>query len=288
MDFKGKTALITGGSSGIGLATALKLAEKGANIWLLARNPSHLAEAENKVKAAAQFPGQRTGTLVADVSDASQVTSAIQAWIKEVGAPDLVINSAGEAYPGEITNLDVSIYRKLIEINFLGTVHVTKAVLPVMLARKSGHIVNISSGAGYIAYYGYTAYSATKFAVRGFSDALRDELQHTGVNLSVVFPPDTDTPQLAFENTIIPYETRVINDDGGLFSADYVANAIVKGIERNQYQIIPGFMNQVAYRLSGFLANFNLTDWYIDGLIAKAKKNKSKGLASSTRPTPPA
>ena len=282
----GITALVTGGSSGIGLATALKLAEKGANVWLLARNPERLAEAATKIKAASKTPGQRSGTLQADVSDASQVTEVIQKWIQDVGAPDLVINSAGEAYPGTIDDLDVSIYRKLIEINFLGTVHVTKAVLPVMKARRSGHIVNISSGAGYIAYYGYTAYSATKFAVRGFSDALRDELAHTGVRLSVVFPPDTETPQLAFENTIIPYETRVINDDGGLFSADYVANAILKGIERDQYQIIPGFMNQVAYRLSGALANFNLTDWYIDGLIAKARKNKSKAAASQK--TPPA
>jgi 3-dehydrosphinganine reductase len=274
MEIQGKLALVTGGSSGIGLATALKLAENGASVWILARNPARLAEAEQKIKAACRGSNQRTGTLVADISDAAQVTTVIQKWIAEVGVPDLVINSAGEAYPGYFQDLDTSVYRKLIEINYLGTVHVNKAVLPVMIARHSGYIVNISSGAGFVAYFGYTAYSASKFAVRGFTDALRDELKSTGVQISIVFPPDTQTPQLDFENTIIPYETRVINDDGGLFKAEFVADEILKGVRHNQYQIIPGFMNNVAYRLTGFLANFNITDLYIDGLISKAKKNK--------------
>jgi 3-dehydrosphinganine reductase len=281
MVINGKLALVTGGSSGIGFATALKLAQQGASVWILARNPEKLAEAENKIKAACHNPAQRTGWLSADVSNFDEVTEAIKKMTAAAGAPDLLINSAGEAYPGYAADLDVSIYRKLIEINYLGTVHVTKAVLPAMLARHSGHIVNLSSGAGYIAYIGYTAYSASKFAVRGFSDALRDELKSTGVQLSVVFPPDTDTPQLAFENTIIPYETRAINDDGGLFQPEFVANAIVDGITHNRYNIIPGFMNQMAYRMSGFLANFNITDMYLDMLISGARQKKARAASKS-------
>ena len=116
------------------------------------------------------------------------------------GVPDLVINSAGIARPGEFEGVTLDDFDQMMAINFMGTVNVTHAILPAMLQRKSGHIVNISSLVGFLGMYGYTAYASSKFAIRGFTDSLRAEVKTKGIDLSIVFPTDTDTPQLAEEN----------------------------------------------------------------------------------------
>jgi 3-dehydrosphinganine reductase len=143
-----------------------------------------------------------------------------------------------------------------------------------MLDRGSGYIVNISSGAGYLGLFGYTAYGAAKYAVRGFSDVLRAEVKPLGIHVSVVFPPDTDTPQLAYENKFKPFETRAITGNGGVLPADKVAKDILRGVERGKYVIVPGLQNSIAYRLSGLLGSglYPVMDW----LVADARKKKNK------------
>ena len=126
---------------------------------------------------------------------------------------DVLINSAGVVHPGEFTNLDLEKFHWMMNTNFFGTVNTIKLFLPLM--QSGAHIVNISSMAGILGVYGYTAYGASKFAVRGFSDALRSELKMQGIHLSIVFPPDTDTPQLSYENQFKPEITKEIGGTAG-------------------------------------------------------------------------
>ena len=248
MDFTKKLTLITGGSSGIGLATACQLAAAGADVWLLARDPEKLKAAEENVKAARKSTDQKTGTLVVDVSNEAQVTAVINQWISQVGVPDIVINSAGIVEPGYFEDQTTAVFRKMMDVDFFGVLHVVRAVSPAMIKRQSGHIVNISSGAGFVGWYGYSAYGSAKFAVRGLSEYLRTEFKPFGVKVSVVFPFDTETPQLAYDDLHKPPETKVLSSlVGSPVKADFVAKGILKGIARGSFYIIPGFDVKALY-----------------------------------------
>lgn len=220
MEFRDRIALVTGGSSGIGLATARLPAAHGAYVWPVARDPSRLVEAQTFIARDGACAGGQCQTIIADVADPDQAARVVHEVTEQAGASDLVVNSAGIAYPGYFLDLDLAAFRQTMDENYFGTVHVVKAAVPGMIERGSGHSVNICSLAGLIGVFGYTAYGASKFAVRGFSDALRAELNPLGIGVSVVFPPDTDTPQLAFENEFKPLETRALAGGAQVLSAD--------------------------------------------------------------------
>ena len=143
-----KVVLITGGSSGIGLAAAKQLAAAGAHVWLEARHLELLEAALKEVQAARCDPSQLCGIVVADVSDSKQAAHIIDVVTKSAGAPDVLINSAGISQPGYIQDLSPEVFERLMQVNYLGTVYVTGAVLPAMMKRGSGHIINLSSIAG--------------------------------------------------------------------------------------------------------------------------------------------
>ncbi len=263
---QGRLAIITGGSSGIGLALARLLAQEGANVWLVARRKELLETALKSLSAAG---GQEHGIFPADVSNWEQARAAVRGVMDEAGVPDLLINSAGVTHPGYVQELPLEIFREMMDINYFGTLHMVKALLPSMLERGSGHIVNISSAAGYVTGPGYAAYSPSKYAVRGFSDVLRAELKPLGLRVSVVFPPDTDTPQLAYEKRLKSPELLKLSDEAGigpfifgLLSAEQAAKAILHGVQRGTYVILPGTANNVLYHLVGLLGNlvYPMTD----------------------------
>jgi 3-dehydrosphinganine reductase len=267
---EGKIVLVTGGSSGIGLAAARLLSAGGAHVWLLARTEDRLNRALAEVQACSRASGQRFGAIPADVSDEQQVREAITRVSAAVGLPDLVINSAGITYPGYVQDLELSIFRSMMEVNYFGTVYVTKAVLPGMLLRGSGYIVNIASLAGLIGVFGYTAYGASKFAVRGFTDALRAEVKPFGIGVSIVYPPDTDTPQLAYENQFKPAETKALSSMNSVLPPETVAKAILDGVARRRYVILPGFESKLTYWLVSIAGT--LTYPAVDWLIARAQR----------------
>jgi 3-dehydrosphinganine reductase len=273
MDFANKVALVTGGSSGIGLATAGQLAAAGAHVWLVARDHAKLSRALAQVEALRPSASQHCGMAVADVADAEQAAAAVARVTGAVGAPDLVINCAGVARPGYFQDLDLAIFRWTMDIDYFGTLNIAKAVVPAMIERHSGHIVNISSIAGFMGVFGYTAYSAAKFAVRGFSDVLRAEMKPHGIGVSVVFPPDCDTPQLAYENQFKPAETKAIAGNAKCVSPDVVAKAILRGVQHGRYIIIPGFEGNLIYRLSGLVGGGVYP--LMDMMIAQAQKKKA-------------
>jgi 3-dehydrosphinganine reductase len=267
MTFQNQVILITGGSSGIGLATARAFAHDGAHVWLLARNTALLGQALEEVKAACKGPGQNCGFVSADVADPDQVNRAVGEVVSQAGLPDIVVNCAGVTHPGYFEELDLSIFHEMMDVNYFGALHVIQAVVPGMIQRRSGYLVNISSGVALLPTFGYTAYAASKYALRGLSDVLRVELKRYNIRVSVVYPPDTDTPQLAWEAQYKPPETHDVYG-GVVVSADYVARATLDGIRRNHYSITPGLAMSAAGRMSSLLGDWQFA--VIDPVIGRA------------------
>jgi 3-dehydrosphinganine reductase len=274
-EFTGKLALVTGGSSGIGLAISKKLARQGCDVWILARRPDQLADALVEIRGCAQNSSQNFGSIQADVSEDEAVSLKLAAFCKEVGVPDLLINDAGVSRPGLFSDQDIDIFRWMMNTNFLGAVCVTRALISAMIARGSGHIVNVSSIAGYAGIYGYSAYGASKFALRGFSDTLRAELVEHHIQVSVVFPPDTKTPQLDGDVPYLPAVTRQLSEDNNAVkSPEQVADSIIQGIQKNHYLIFPGFDSAFLYYLQNFLGP--LTYPFMDLMVSGAKKKVAR------------
>lgn len=272
--FGDKLILITGGSSGIGQALARKFIDLGANVYIIARRLENLTSTILELKSRRINANQLVGLISTDVASERQVQSILEKFMAKVGVPDYVINCAGTVVPGTISELDANVFHSIMNVNFFGTVNVTKAVLPGMLQRGSGHIVNISSFLGFFASYGYSAYASSKFAVRGFSDVIRAELKPQGIKVSIVFPADTDTPQLAEERKQQSVMIREINALGGLMSADTAATKIIKGISQGRYIITPGFMSTFVYALlnvAGYL-QYPIIDLIIADAIKKHQK----------------
>ncbi len=276
--FSGKKVVITGGSSGIGLAAAKRFAQSGADIWLIARDQKKLEKAKSDLDSFKSSMSQKIGISSADVSDEKSALKAYKEAKDALGIPDIIINSAGISRPGYFQELTANLFRSQMDINFFGTLNIILAAINDFIKRGSGHIVNISSIAGYIGVFGYTAYGATKYAVRGFTDTLKAEMKPHGIKVSIVFPPDTDTPQLAYEDQFKPYETKVINGTAGLTSPDRVAGDIVKGIMKNRYMIFTGFDGKFLFWLSGKLGKllYPMMDMMVKDAINKKNKAEAK------------
>lgn len=245
--FNAKTVYVVGGSSGIGLAAALRLAQAGARVALLARRSGPLAEAAAKVAAAVPQDARDDGdsgdavtTRTLDVTDDAAVRETLGELGREFGPPDLMINCAGRSLPRRIEDLDAAAFEATLRANLVGTFSVASAVLPMMRERGRGHIVNVASVAGFVGVFGYTDYCASKFGVVGFSEALRQEVVRDGIEVSVLCPPDTDTPGFALENETKPKETHALSGNVKLMTPEAVADVLLRGIVKKRFLIIPG------------------------------------------------
>ncbi|XP_022874741.1 3-dehydrosphinganine reductase TSC10B-like [Olea europaea var. sylvestris] len=191
---KNRHVFITGGSSGIGLALAHQFAQLGSDVTLLARNVSKLEEAKESIKLAT---GRDVRIFSADVRDYESVKKVVE----EVGVIDVLICNHGVYVPQELETQELEEIKFMIDVNLMGTFHLIKAALPGMkknrVERGPGSIAIMSSQAGQVGIYGYTAYSASKFALRGMAEALQQEIIADNIHISLIFPPDTETPGFA-------------------------------------------------------------------------------------------
>ncbi|HSV97278.1 MAG TPA: SDR family oxidoreductase [Spirochaetota bacterium] len=272
--YDGKTVYITGGSSGIGLATAVLLASYGANVAIFARNKERLEKALAEIEGSKKSGSQRFAAESLDVSDNRGVKKAMAKAVKKFGAPDVLINSAGVAYCNDFENTSFEKFDEEIKIDLYGVWNVCEALVPVMKAKGAGHIVNISSLAGLVGVYGYTAYSAAKFGLIGFSESLRGELKPHNVNVSVLCPPDTDTPQLREENKTKPAETKAISGNAGLYQPDFVAKAMLKDTLKKKFVIIPGFEGKFTHIMKRLFPW--LVEAVMDGAVKKVRRQAAK------------
>jgi 3-dehydrosphinganine reductase len=266
--FAGRRALVTGGSSGIGRATALALVRAGAHVAIVARGEERLRETAEALRAAAGDSEPRVTWAVADVARPEAASAAVTACVDALGGLDLLVNNAGLASARRFEDTPIEEFRRLLDVNFLGMVHVTRAALPHL--RAGAHVANVSSLAGVLAIYGYSAYAPTKFAVTAFSEVLRQELRGRGVGVSVLLPPDTDTPQLAEENREKPPETRAVAGNVPVLSAETVADALLAGVAAGRAWIVPGWRARGVVWAARHLPG--LVRWAIDRDVARARR----------------
>ena len=184
----GKVVVITGSSRGLGLALAMEFGRAGAKLVLAARDPEELNRAQKKLAGGTRIASEDILVVPCDLTQAGDAVSLISRATARFGRVDIVINNAGVITVGPVENQTLENFRNAMDTNFYGTVHTTLAVLPQMLARRSGSIVNIASIGGKIAVPHLLPYSASKFAVVGFSQGLHSELRTRGIRVTTVCP----------------------------------------------------------------------------------------------------
>lgn len=217
----GKTAIVTGASSGIGTAIAKELSKEGANVVLAARNEEKLAKVATDIGLEA-----RTLCVKTDVTKRADMEALAERAKATFGSVDIYVNNAGVMGSSSVVNGAVSDWEQMIDINIKGVLYGIHSVLPEMLERKSGHIVNIASDSGFEVIKRLTVYCGTKFAVRAISTGLEKELANTGVRVSSISPGMVDTP-LSSES---PFES----DRKKLKPTD-IARAVIYAVTQPDY-----------------------------------------------------
>jgi len=236
LHFLGKTAVLVGGSKGIGRATASELAQLGANVCIIARNEERLKAVAEELQGLKATPEQNITYISADAKSEDSISPPLKKFVEENGC-DILINLVGGAYPQYVQDYTPADFDEAMKFNYMSTVIPITIVLPHFMAKRSGHIVNVSSMAGYLGIIGYTCYSPGKFAVVGLSEALRHELKPYKINISVVYPPDTDTPGLKDEEETKFDELKDLTGVAKLKQPEDVAKDIVKGIRKKKFHI---------------------------------------------------
>ncbi len=268
MRFNDKTAYIPGGSSGIGLAIAKKLYSGGADVVIFSRNEDRLVKATNHIKDGVDEGGKIEYRQL-DVSSFEDVKKVMEETVTKVGVPDILVNCAGRSYPGYFEDISYEQLDETMKINFYGVWNASAVLFPKMKS-KGGHIINVSSMAGFIGVFGFTDYAASKFAVIGFSEALRSEGKKFGLKVSVLCPADTDTPAFEIENKNKPPETKAVSEAANLFTPEEIADALCKKIGSNTFLIIPGFMPKLTYHLKRLAPG--LVEFIMDRIIRGVQK----------------
>jgi len=267
-----RCVVVTGGSSGIGLATAKAYFASGCDVAIVARDPDKLASAVAAIETERRDSSQRLMSASTDLSNFSQAKAVMDHFAYQDMVPDVLVNSAGVILPGEFQSMPVDHLTQNLESGFFSVMWPCRAAVPYMAARGSGHIVNVSSVAGFLGIYGYTGYSAAKYAVIGFSEALRCEMRPLGISVHVACPPDTETPALLAERAMRPYETEAIAGSIKPISPEIVAAAILKGVKAGRFHIIPGITSRLLFRLKGLIPEVVFT--IIDADVRKARLRK--------------
>jgi len=244
--YKYNHVVISGGSSGIGYSLALSLVRQGIKVTLLARNLNKLKEAQKLLQDEYnKIYGNNNIIIVmiasVDVSESEEVViRALVPSIKAFGIVDLLINCAGTSIAGSFDSLPTEEFERMLKINVLGSIYPTRAVLSGMKSTGKGNIVFVASQVAQVAIHGYTAYAASKWALRGLAEALQMEVKPYGIYVSVAYPPDTDTPGYAVEMESKPSLTKKLSESGNLFKPELVASDILNQISSKYFSITTG------------------------------------------------
>jgi 3-oxoacyl-[acyl-carrier protein] reductase len=206
---KGKVALVTGAGKGIGRAIAIALANEGIHVGLVARTEKDL----QAVAAEIRSTGVNTAIATADVSDIHSVNNAVEKIQKELGDIDILINNAGTGTFGKFLELEPAQWENQVKVNLFGVYYTTRAVLPQMIKRETGDIVNVSSTAGLRGNAGTSAYSASKFGVMGLTESLMQEVRKHNIRVTALAPSTVVTEMAKSANLINNNEDRMMQPE---------------------------------------------------------------------------
>lgn len=244
--FKNKVVAITGGSDGIGRALIDQLIPLGAKIATCGRNQDRIYQLQ------VQYSNQMIHAMVADVSRYEECRNFIQSTIQTFGGIDILINNAGVSMKALFSELDVDVIKKVMDINFYGTVHCTKLALDSIIERK-GTIVAVSSIAGYRGLPGRSGYSASKFAINGWMESIRTELMDLGVNVMWVCPGFTSSNiRKAALNKKGQQQGEGSMDESKMMSAEECARNIIHAIEKKKRTLVLTFTGKRAIFMNKF------------------------------------
>jgi 3-oxoacyl-[acyl-carrier protein] reductase len=220
---KGKVAIITGAGRGIGKATAIALAQEGVNLGLLATTESNLKEVAREVEGL----GVKIAYTAVDVSNLDQVHQAIGKITNEIGKADILINCAGISKFASLLDMDPEEWKRIIEVNLMGTYNVTRTVLPQLIEKNSGDVINISSTNGLNGAATSSAYSASKFGVIGLTESLAQEVRRNNIRVTAL-TPSTVATDMALDLNLIPEK------DDKYMQPEDIAELIVAQLKLNQ------------------------------------------------------
>ena len=260
--FKDKVVIITGASSGIGRATAIEFAREGATNILVSRSRDKLEKVAEEIREI----NRKVLVVPADVSSGHQVKEMVNRIIGEYGKIDVLFNNAGTSYVGRVDDVNyLENAKQMMDVDYFGTVIVTKEVLPVFKKQRQGHVMNMSSVVGRKAFPHFGGYSSAMHAITAFTDALRQELSGSGINVSIIHPALTQTPLLDHVNPEdMPPPFKWMTP----VTVESVARAVLNGVYDNNARIVVPFQPRM-------LMLADVVSPYLGDLMVRLLPNKT-------------
>ena len=233
--YQHRVVVITGGSSGIGFALAKEFTKQNAHVTIISRDKNKLLSAQEAL-AALTSQVSAVDIIRADVALQDQIVNAINAVGIKFGKIDVLINGAGIATYGRFKDQPFESLEKCMQVNYMGSVYASKAAW-AFLKKAQGQLSFISSVAGYLGLIGYSSYSPTKFAMTGLAESLRFEGADDDIRVSIIYPPDTDTPMLRNGNINNIPECIALSKNIKVKTAEEVARIYIRGLQKNEFEI---------------------------------------------------
>ncbi len=268
VNFCNKHIVIVGSSKGIGRAIALELAHKGANLTLIARQEPALKALIYEINNINPF--LKPKFFIADVSLWSEVEVLFNKIKKSGKKIDGLINNVGFAQPGYFHEIQMSEFERSVQVNYMSALYCCYASYPNL--QKGGFITFTSSVAGFMGVFGYSSYAGPKFALLGLAETLVQELEHQDIHISVLFPPDTNTPGFERENITKPYETKKLSKGAKVMSPENVAKRFIKNLSKGKFIITCNLESKLFFRLHGLFPS--LVKIIMTLMIRSYRKNK--------------
>ncbi|MEU4228399.1 SDR family NAD(P)-dependent oxidoreductase [Nonomuraea sp. NPDC026600] len=272
--WKGRHVAITGGTSGIGLATTRLLLSAGAAVTAIGLPDDDHDRLQHDAS-------ERLVVATGDVTDPNSLHAALNTGRERHGTIGALITCAGIVRPAYFEDLTDEDHRRHMEVNYFGTLHAIRQSLPDLRQASRATITCISSAAGFVGVFGYGAYCPTKFAVAGLGEVLRQELRPHGITVTIVYPPDVDTPMLAKESPHKPPELRALSGGERALTPEAVAGALLAGTVAGRARVIPDAGTRALRLAAG--ATPGVLSRYMDRVIRRARRTASAARQPSAK-----